>query len=309
MTLRAALRDKDETTPITERITKAIESLPTLPLVALKLGELIHSRNTSMKQVVELLQSDPSLSAKLLRLVNSAYFGIPGGVSDISRAVPFVGFNTLYQLALSISVLETLHTKGGRTFDPKTLWLHSLTVGTAGKVLAEAAKIADPGSLFTAGLLHDIGKIALCKVDAESFMNAFEMSQRDGISMIQAERRCGLPTHDRLGCRLAKQWRFPSSLSSPIELHHEIERPEVRSRMAPSQRRAAEAVALADLLAHRIAATTGMPTGDPTEEEQGVIAMLEDLGVTERRLDSYRDETLRALDTSRAFIQLIEQMS
>ncbi|MBP6632638.1 MAG: HDOD domain-containing protein [Kofleriaceae bacterium] len=308
MTARAAVLDKDDRTPITERITKALDSLPTLPLVALKLGELIHSRNTSMKQVVELLQSDPSLSAKLLRLVNSAYFGIPGGVSDIARAVPFVGFNTLYQLALSISVLQTLTAKGGRRFDPKQLWLHSLTVGTAGKVLAEEAKLADPGSLFTAGLLHDIGKIALAKVDPESFLNAFDLAELEGVPMIEAERRCGLPTHDRLGARLAKQWRFPTSLSSPIELHHDIERPEVRGRLALAQRRPAEAIALSDLLAHRIAKATGAPTDDG-EQPDGVVAMLEDLGVSERRLEGYRDKTLKALDNSRAFIQLIESMT
>src|ERR1700733_7858661 len=89
-------------------IAKAIDALPTLPVVALQIGEVIHSKNVSVKQMAAILGTDPSTSAKLLRLVNSPYFGIPGGVSDVARAIPFVGFNTLYQLVLTISRLETL---------------------------------------------------------------------------------------------------------------------------------------------------------------------------------------------------------
>src|SRR5690349_19213134 len=92
------------------------DSLPTIPIVALQIGEVVHSKNASVNQVAEILRSDPATSAKLLRLVNSPYFGIPGGVSDVAKAIPFVGFNTLYQLVLSISVLDTLCAEG-RAFD------------------------------------------------------------------------------------------------------------------------------------------------------------------------------------------------
>ena len=96
----------EETTSIpivdTAKLAKALDSLPTLPVVAIQIGEVVHSKNASVQQVAEILRSDPSTSAKLLRLVNSPYFGIPGGVSDVSRAIPFVGFNTLYQLVLGL---------------------------------------------------------------------------------------------------------------------------------------------------------------------------------------------------------------
>src|SRR3569832_1657605 len=144
------------------QISKAIDGLPTLPVVALRLGEVIHSKNVSVNQITELLKADPSISAKLLRLVNSPYFGIPGGVSDVARAIPFVGFRTLYQLVLSISVLETLRIGAGG-LDPRMLWTHSLTVATAARELAQEVRYSDPGACFTAGLLHDMGKIALAK--------------------------------------------------------------------------------------------------------------------------------------------------
>src|SRR4051812_9738227 len=193
---------------------RALDSLPTLPIVALRIGEVVHSKNASVQHVVEALRGDPATSAKLLRLVNSPYFGIPGGVSDVARAIPFVGFNTLYQLVLSISVLETLgSSKGG--FDIKSLWIHSLTVATAARELATEIKFADTGGCFTAGLLHDMGKIALAKVDPEKLTLAFESMRAEGLTMEAAERKHGLAPHDRIGSRLARQWKFPASLATP----------------------------------------------------------------------------------------------
>ena len=124
--------------------SKAIDGLPTLPVVALQIGEVIHSKNVSVNQIAELLQRDPSTSAKLLRLVNSPYFGIPGGVSDVARAIPFVGFNTLYQLVLGISVLEALNVPGGA----RSLWMHSLTVATAAKELATELRVRRRGRVL-----------------------------------------------------------------------------------------------------------------------------------------------------------------
>src|SRR5580698_5636471 len=134
--------------PVSPRLVLAVDSLPTLPVVAFQIGEVIHSRNASVHQVAEILRGDPATSAKLLKLVNSPYFGIPGGVSDVARAIPFVGFNTLYQLVLSISVLDVLAPNTG--FDVRALWLHSLTVATAARELATELRLADPGACFTA---------------------------------------------------------------------------------------------------------------------------------------------------------------
>jgi HD-like signal output (HDOD) protein len=129
---------------------RALDGLPTLPVVALRIGEVVHSKNASVQQVADVLRSDPATSAKLLRLVNSPYFGIPGGVSDVARAIPFIGFNTLYQLVLSITVFDTLRV-GVDGIDPRALWTHSLTVATAAREIAQEVRFSDPGACFTAG--------------------------------------------------------------------------------------------------------------------------------------------------------------
>lgn len=268
--------------PDTERIIKAIDSLPTLPVVALQLGEVIHGRSVSVPQVAKVLRADPATSAKLLRLVNSPYFGIPGGVTDVERAIPFIGFNTLYQLVLSVSVLETLNLASDK-FDPKALWLHSLTVGTAARELASDLRFGDQGACFTAGLLHDMGKIALAQI-----------GELDHIS------------HDRLGSKLARQWKFPATLATPIEQHHEIHRVDVRERLPTNLRTITEIVAAADYISADCVATFG----GSVEAEDGETAFMPQVfarnGYTATQLVALRDRTKTALEQTKIFLQLLE---
>ncbi|HEY1817419.1 MAG TPA: HDOD domain-containing protein [Kofleriaceae bacterium] len=282
-------------------ITKAIDALPTLPVVALKIGEVIHSKNVTVNQIAELLETDPSTSAKLLRLVNSPYFGIPGGVSDVSRAIPFVGFNTLYQLVLGVSVIETLDVPGGA----RSLWLHSLTVATAARELANELKCPDAGACFTAGLLHDMGKIALAKVAPEKLAAASTMMQREGITLQEAERRVELAPHDRVGARLAKQWRFPANLAAPIEHHHGIHKPAVRERLAPNLRSITEIVTAADYLAHACADTFG-DTHSMAENDPETAELLDRNGFSGDKLQGLRTRTLKQLERSKVFLSVLD---
>jgi putative nucleotidyltransferase with HDIG domain len=285
----------------TGQITKAIDGLPTLPVVALRIGEVIHSKNVSVTQVAELLKTDPSTSAKLLQLVNSPYFGIPGGVSDVARAIPFVGFNTLYQLVLGISVLEALNVPGGA----RSLWLHSLTVATAARELAIELRCPDDGACFTAGLLHDMGKIALAKVAPDKLAAAAAAVQAEGITLQEAERRYNLAPHDRVGARLAKQWRFPANLATPIEQHHGIHKPSVRERLAPNLRTITEIVTSADYVAHACAETFG-DIHSFAESDPETLELLDRNGYSGAKLESLCDRTLKQLEKSKVFLSLLD---
>ncbi|MCE9573218.1 MAG: HDOD domain-containing protein [Deltaproteobacteria bacterium] len=300
-----AVRPEDAQVEQTTRLAQALESLPTLPLVAFQITELANARTSSVQQIADVLKTDPSLSAKLLRLVNSAYFGIPGGVSEVVRAIPFVGFNTLYQLVLSISVFETLHTASGTVFDPRGLWIHSLTVANAARVLAEEVRFPEPGSCFTAGLLHDMGKIALAKVAPEKFAAACADARSLGISSTDAERKNGLPTHDQVGSKLAKLWRFQPSLAVPIELHHAIARQAVRDRLPANLRTATELIAIAEVVAkHCDQRATGIPAA--IVEPDPMVALLKQLGIADSRLTAIYDRTMKQLELSKIFLSLLE---
>lgn len=295
------LPDPDPTE--TSRISKALDSLPTLPVVALQIGEVIHSKNVSVAKVAEVMRSDPATSAKLLRLVNSPYFGIPGGVADVARAIPFVGFNTLYQLVLSISVLDTL--KGTEGDGVRALWMHSLIVATAARELAAEVRFSDPGVCFTAGLLHDMGKIVLAKVEPKAFADAFAAMKTEGITLHQAEEKFGLAAHDRIGSRLARQWKFPATLTTPIEQHHTILTAPSRERLAANLRTITEIIAAADHLSAWCAKDFG---GVPLAEEGDAdsLGLLERNGLSRASRDGLLSRTMRELERSKIFLAIIE---
>jgi putative nucleotidyltransferase with HDIG domain len=286
----------------TQRL-RTLDGLPTLPIVAMRIGEVVHSKNASVVQVAEILRGDPATSAKLLRLVNSPYFGIPGGVSDVSRAIPFIGFNTLYQLVLSISVLETLRT-GDAALDLRGLWTHSLTVASAAREIAHEIRASDPDAAFTAGLLHDMGKIALAKLEPDKLVAAFATMRDHGVSLAEAERTHGLPPHDRIGSRLARMWKFPASLATPIEHHHAIHRAEVRERLAPNLRTLTEIVAAADHLSRACQTTF---TGSPFDEdgEPDVAGLFARNGLAMSQRDALCDRTRAQLERSKVFLSLL----
>ena len=282
---------------------RAFDSLPTLPIVAMQIGEVVHSKIASVQRVADVLRGDPATSAKLLRLVNSPYFGIPGGVSDVARAIPFVGFNTLYQLVLSISVLETL--KGGANgLDPRALWTHSLTVAVAARELAQEVRFNDPGACFTAGLLHDMGKIALAKLDPDRLSAACQMMRSEGVAQDVAERKHGVMPHDHVGSKLARQWKFPASLAAPIEHHHAIYRNEVRERLGPHLRTITEIVAVADHLALLCQPTfTNRTFEEDGELDASELFARNGLALSQR--DALCDRTRSQLERSKIFLSLV----
>jgi putative nucleotidyltransferase with HDIG domain len=302
LAISAELKETRMTTEMeTQRIAKELDSLPTLPIVALRIGEVVHSKNVSVQQVADVLRTDPATSAKLLRLVNSPYFGIPGGVSDVSRAIPFVGFNTLYQLVLSITVLDTLGSGG---LDVRALWIHSLTVATAAKELATDIRFSDAGACFTAGLLHDMGKIALAKVDGNRLRAVFESVKKEGLTIDAAEAKHALAPHDRVGSRLARQWKFPATLAVPIESHHAVHRLDVRERLGPNLRTITEVVAAADHLARACA----LPFSDTFPCEDGEVHATDLFarnGFTDAQRESLCDRTKKQLEKSKVFLSLL----
>src|SRR5262249_5252030 len=192
-----------------------MDTLRTLRFVAMKVGELIQDPRTGARQIADLLRQDVSLSAKVLRLANSSYYAVSGGVSDVVRAVNVMGMNALHQLVLSVSVMGALRTPAGSWRAAKPLWLQALGVGPCAEVTARRIRPPDPGLCFTAGLMHDLGKVALANTEPLQFVAAFQDAKRLSEAMIAAERAKGLPTHDLVGVRLAPRWRLPAALSAP----------------------------------------------------------------------------------------------
>ncbi len=228
-----------------ELILRQIETLPTLPAVATKLLSLTADDDSNAKEVTSLIQSDPSLTAKVLSLCKTADKGVRNDVLTIDRAVVLLGFNAIRNAVLSVKVLEVFGGQvdgdldqpmaGGRLtqdaaaasptrLDRKGLWLHSLAVAIAAEQIAKAhsgGRVAElpPEEAFVCGLLHDIGKLALDHVLPRSYGRVVELADLHRSDIAEVERKIVGLDHHTAGKRLAEQWNLPLRLQDSIWLH------------------------------------------------------------------------------------------
>lgn len=197
------------------RIEQLIE-LPTLPVVIQKITAVIERQGTSAEDIGRIIETDQALSAKVLRLANSAFYGFPGRIASVSHAVVVLGVNVVKGLTLGASVFDMMIVAG-----MDQLWRHSLGVGAAARVLATYTGLKNVDEVFTAGLLHDIGKVVLA-VKAPDLATSVERTIRErDCPQIDAEREVLGFTHADVAGWLATAWRLPTVLKDPITWHHD----------------------------------------------------------------------------------------
>ncbi len=277
-----------------------LSDLPTLPTVALEVAALLDDPRSTPKQITEVMKADQALTSKVLKLVNSAYYGIPGGVASVERAVAFLGYNTIFQLLIGVSVLEFSRLGGAAGIDIREFWKHSLGVAVAAEMIGARIGYEGKEELFAAGLLHDLGKLALAKVAKKKFILAVEQARKDGIRLLKAEREQGLPTHDKVGDTLARQWRFPPALRAAIAAHHRSR--EVRNQTVPTPMQALlDIVVLADSLCRRFEIGDG---GDPVIPDLD-DDLVERLGLLKKDMPQVKGEMTRKVEQSKVFLDLL----
>jgi putative nucleotidyltransferase with HDIG domain len=197
-----------------------IDNLPTLPVVASKLLEMLSSDNTSMGQIAEVLSTDPALTSKVLKISNSAYFGVTKRIDTIRLALVVLGMKEINNILLSISLFKTFPDDSELDFDRKEFWTHSIAVGYLAQHITKSFGIATHGEEFTAGLIHDIGKIILEQYFHDDFIEILQLIDEDGVKDFEAEEKILGVTHPDLGAWLARKWRIPSHLVEAIRYHH-----------------------------------------------------------------------------------------
>ncbi|MBU6376864.1 MAG: HDOD domain-containing protein, partial [Bdellovibrionales bacterium] len=193
----------------------------TLPLVAVRVNELINDPNSSSADIAQVLKKDQVLTAKVLRLVNSGYYAIPGGVTDVQRALAFLGFNTIAQLVLSLSVFSMFSKLGNTGMSMLDFWRHALATGVCSEVLAKKLKHPRPEEAFTCGLLHDIGKLVLHEIDPDRLSQIVKTAEDRRCSFSEVEKEWDLPGHSYLGEVIATKWGLPQVIRMAIRYHHQ----------------------------------------------------------------------------------------
>ncbi len=198
---------------------KDIGRLSTLPQVTWELMRLLSDENTTPEDLQKVVEQDPALSAKVISLGNSAYYGLRTPATTIARAIVIIGFRELEFLALGLGLADTFDLrKVPYGYDGEKLWLHSLSVSWTAREVAAVSRLVDPGEAMLAGLLHNIGQIMLVThftVQLQKLMNHVA----SGHSFLQAETDLGL-WHEAIGYMLAKNWGMPQYLQDVILYHH-----------------------------------------------------------------------------------------
>jgi putative nucleotidyltransferase with HDIG domain len=195
------------------------KTLPSLPLTVVALGEAVQDERCTVDRILGILSKDPSLSATLLRLANSALYATEGSAMDLRTAVLRLGFDAVANLGTGAAVIKTL--KGGTHLDALKLWQHSVAVGlTAKGVCILARRHGQAETAFLTGLLHDIGKIALDTCFPEVYTEVLQKVS-EGAYFVDAEREIIGMSHAEAGALLAAEWAFPEAIVDVIRDHHD----------------------------------------------------------------------------------------
>ena len=197
-----------------------VEDIPTLPAVAAQINQEVMKENLTANSLAEIIKSDPSLAVKVLRLANSAYYGLSRKVDTLDRAITILGFNTVKNIALTVSVFKVFNKTQQTTINMEDLWHHSLGCAVASKAIANHNDPSLAEHAFLGGIVHDIGKIAVAHtMPAETMIVLGKLRESDA-PQDEIEKEILGFTHQEIGYHLAEKWNFPELYCKAIQFHH-----------------------------------------------------------------------------------------
>lgn len=210
-----------ETENILEQVGQ-IKELPTLPVIAFEVNRMLVNSSTSIDALVETIKKDPAIVSKILKLVNSAFYGARSKVSTVQEAIIRLGFNSVRNIVVSISVFDMFKLKKNLDidFNIDDFWKHSVGVALTSKYLSDQTGLQSPDDCFVSGLLHDIGLIILLEHFPAVMKEIIEISKDKGVSIYDAEKEVLQVRHNKIGELIAKKWQLPPSLCDSLKYHH-----------------------------------------------------------------------------------------
>lgn len=202
-----------------DKIIQTIEHIPTLPVISTQILRLFRNENITLKQIEELIEKDPPLAAKILKIVNSSFYGLLSKVSTIEHAVIILGINEVRSVALGFAIQNHFQTHSNN-FEPARFWKHSIICSQISKYLAKYFNVFDDGTFFLAGLIHDIGKLVIDQYFPEEFKAIIDRIAANQCTFSKAEKELLGVTHYQIGAKLLRQWNFPEKVVMQIFFHH-----------------------------------------------------------------------------------------
>ncbi|MFT3686883.1 MAG: HDOD domain-containing protein [Phycisphaerales bacterium] len=218
MSAETATREQVVQTAIRE-----ISHIATLPEITLKIVSIVEDPNSTAQDLHAVISKDPALCTRILKVVNSAFYGLPGQIGSINRAIVLLGLNAVKNIAIAASLSKMF--KGGQltaNFSAKDLWTHSLAVGTATKLIAEQMKLGLVDEAFLTGLLHDVGIMVEMQWDRTKLGEVLDKTAKApaGSSSLAFEETVFGANHQEFGAAPSEKWKFPKSFTNVIGYHH-----------------------------------------------------------------------------------------
>jgi HD-like signal output (HDOD) protein len=201
-----------------QTVVNRIKNLPTIPHIIPKLMRVLDNPNSTAAEVGKVISTDQALVAKILKLVNSAMYGLPRRISTLSQATVILGFNAVRSTAIAATVFK--HLNHGSD-DRMKFWEHALGCAVASKIIARYAGNQNAEEAFIAGLVHDIGKIIIDQYLSEDFQKIRALVETGKVRMIDAEEQVLGVAHTQIGGWLARKWNLPMPLLHTIMYHHQ----------------------------------------------------------------------------------------
>jgi len=290
--------DTGSAAAIQENVNSAIKDIShiaTLPEVTMKIIKLVEDPESTAQDLNKVISNDPALGARILKVVNSAFYGLPGQIGSINRAIVLLGLNAVKNIAIAASLAKLF--RGGKisaNFDARDLWLHSIATATATRLLSDKCGLGLPDEAFLAGLIHDLGIMVEIQSRRPKFIEALNKVEAEGCTLREAEFACIGATHEMFGAGLCKLWKFPVSFQYVTGFHHHP------MDLAPKNRTLACLVHIADHIAAKLEIGFTHDT-DPQTPVAGAI--LTHLNLTQADIDEIAEQLPEAMEEAKGVFQ------
>ncbi len=274
-----------------------IRNLPTPPIVFEQIQKVLQDPDASVGHIANIISEDPAMSVKVLKLTNSAFYGLSREVESVKHAIMIIGLEAVKNLVLSASVLNMFKADDSNRDFHEGFWRHSLAVAFASRLLATKFKkygTFNPDAVFTSGLIHDIGKIVICCFMPKEHQQIMaSLSSVDDLEVIKAEEDALGFNHAQLGRQLAKQWKLPDRMADTLGFHHH-----------PAQENAsdnhAHLISLANHVAHLC-----FPSADIDNSHFHVAdGVYKFFGITDEIIDEAKAELFEEYMKAETFMQI-----
>jgi putative nucleotidyltransferase with HDIG domain len=261
-----------------------VENLPTLPVVAKQIQKLIASPNSTMIQIAAIIAKDQAIAARVIRLINSAFYGLGGKVTSIQQAIVFLGLNTVKNLVMGVSVVKIFEESPSQAslFDRQKFWMHTFATALGAKLIAKKMNILELEDFFLAGLLHDIGILILDQFFHQEFIEIMLGAAKKQIDYTRAEQDFLGITHAEIGEFIARKWKLPEVLVHSILYHN---KPLFTASEIAGDQKVISAVHIADVTAKNRGFDFGYRNGKITCDAQA----LKCIGLSDSEIETIFD--------------------